>query len=153
VANPTLVDMLTQLLEDAQVWVPGASRAIVTQGAPAADCALLAVWAEKADGGPFGQAKAACQIQPRWWLHVTYWGCTPVMQNDGTAPPADVLTANALDFAAVGDAIWHGIIDQWHAGTLLDGYACGSIDLTQGMRTLPPQGGMAGWDATIIVTL
>lgn len=145
--------MLEQLLDNAETWVPGAARTLVSQGSPAADCGLLGVWLERVDTGAPGGVKAPCNIQPRGWFHVTYWGCTPLQKANGDPPDAADITVNALEFATVGGAMWSGIVTQWHAGTLWDDMGCEDMDLSQGMRVLPPQGGLAGWDATIIVTL
>ena len=147
-----LSDMLTHLLERAEGWVPEASRTVITQGLPAADCRLLAVWCEKIDAGINQPSKGACMISPRAWFHVTYFGCAPVQQGR-SAPTADDITTNALDFADVGDAIWSGIVSDWGSKDLIEGANCGTIDLSQGMSVISPSGGLAGWDAVIIVTL
>jgi len=148
-----LSGMLEHLLSRAESWVPGASRTLITQGRPAADCRLLAVWVERVDAGIGGTlVKTACMIEPRATFHVTYWGCTPT-QEGRAAPTAAAITDNALDFADVGDAIWSGIVEDWAGKNLVEGANCGTIDLSQGMSVLDPQGGLAGWEATIIVTL
>jgi len=147
-----LAGKLEHLLERAQVWVPGASRALITQGLPAADCRLLAVWVEKIDAGSNPPSKTSCMIEPRAWFHVTYFGCTPGPAGRA-APTAADITENALDFAEVGDAIWTGIVTDWLAKVLIEGANCGTIDLSQGMNVITPSGLLAGWDATIIVTL
>ena len=145
--------MLEDLLAHAQVWVPQATRALVSQGLPAADCGLLAVWIEQVDAGP-GAIKTACSVEPRALFHVTYYGCTPVLDAQGNPPPADAITENALDFADAGEAIWYGIInDLRNGGDLWTDFRCSNIDLTRGMRVITPLGGLAGWDASIIVTL
>ena len=145
-------DLLEDLLALAQTWVPEATRALVTQGRPAGDCGLLAVWVEQFDAGPPG-VKTACSVIPRALFHVSYFNCTPVLDAQGNPPSAEAITDNALDFADAGEAIWWGIIAAWSAGTLFEGMTCNDIDLTRGMLVKEPLGGLAGWDASIIVTL
>lgn len=153
VAAPSLRDILTSLLEQAQTWVPDTDRAVVSQGLPVPECSVLGVWCERMDAGPSSVAKSGCHVEPRAWLHVSYWACAAGPKRDGSAPDAEDITDNALDFADVGEAIWSGIIAAVTGGTLIEGLTCSSTDLSQGMRVLTPQGGMAGWDATIIVSL
>jgi hypothetical protein len=75
------------------------------------------------------------------------------MQDDGTPPTADALNDSGRSLAVDGWVLWRAILAAWSAGDLFEDLGCQSVDLSRGAVNLPPLGGIAGWDITILVTL
>lgn len=152
-ARATFSEMLSGLLETAEVWV-SSERAYIAHGRAVADCESLVIWLERVDARQ--EAKPACQVQSIATFHVTRFLCAPTMEEDGSPLPASVYEASALQLADDGDAIWYGALSAWHDATLFGeelGIKCSEVDLTRGMVALDPSGGIAGWDLVIRVTL
>jgi hypothetical protein len=147
-----LSDLLEALLASAETWVPSAERSYITHGRAVADCDSLVVWTESIVATQ--PNKAVCSIQSLWTVHVTRFKCVPTIDESGNAEEPEVYQASALDLANEGEAIWYGVIGAWADGTLFDGaIGCAQIDLRSGLSAIEPQGGMGGWDLTIVVTL
>lgn len=143
-----LRNLLLGLLDSAEGWLPTIERAFVSAGRPDPECEALAVWVE--DITAPNPAKAGCSVEPRATFHVNLYQCL-TMTTSG-----EVIQRDALDLADDAWAMWCGILVGFRDGTLFGedaSVACGSIDLSRGMRVVPTLGGIGGWEATIIVTL
>lgn len=108
------------------------------------------VWCESISAS--SPNKAACQVIPRAFFHVTLYECGEMTSS------ASAIESDALHFADHGWAIWAGILTGFRDGTLFGedaSVACSQIDLARGMTAIAPQenAGIGGWDATIIVDL
>ena len=146
-----LSDLLEALLDKASTWVT-TPRAFISHALPPMDCDSLVVWTDTINAT--APNKGVCSVVSKWTVHVSRYKCVPTMDNDGNALPASEYQDSALDLAEEGASIWYGVIDAWSDGSLFDGLiGCEAIDFTQGMRALVPQGGIGGWDLTIIVSL
>lgn len=158
-----LVILLSSLLATASGALTAAGQSVpvrqfVSASQPPAEpteCAeTLAVWS-----GPLRTVppppggKRGCTSKTIAELHVTLYRCVPTMQETGTPPiPAD-LDASGSSLAVDGWVIWRGVLTKWSDGTLFPDLGCEQVDLTRGAVNLPPLGGLAGWDVTVLVTL
>jgi hypothetical protein len=133
-------------------------RTFLSHGQPPGEpteCAeTLASWiAGIALTPPPPTGKRGCTSKSVLSLHLTLYRCVPTMDDDGTPPAPDELSLSAEGLQFDGWGMWREVHRGWTSGTLFDDLGCEAIDLSRGMVVLPPLGGLAGWDITVLVTL
>ena len=152
----SLLDVAAAALTAAGQDVP--DRVFISASQPPAEpteCAeTLAAWPGPLRTVPVPPLqKRGCTSKTLAELHVTLYRCVPIMQEDGTPPTVAELDASGKSLAVDGWVIWRAVLRAWSDGTLFDDISCQSIDLSRGMINLPPLGGIAGWDITVLVSL
>lgn len=115
-------------------------------------CDFVTVWQSAINFAPTGLIPTSQTFRtgPRIdliTLNVTAGRCLQVNYPQGI-PPADVKTEDAIKVMEDGQALWNGVSNAIVDG-LFDG-TCKQISLS-GMTALTPEGGMAGWNLTVVV--
>jgi len=152
----SLLDVAVQALTDAGQNVP--VRQFVSASQPPVEpteCAeTLAVWAGPLRTAPQpGTGKRGCSAKTVAELHVTLYRCVPIMEESGDPPPVADLDASGRSLSVDGWVIFRRVLSDWSGGDLFENIGCERIDLSRGMINLPPLGGIAGWDLTVLITL
>lgn len=152
----SLLDVAAAALTAASRDVPARQFVSASQppGEPTECAETLAAWPgplRLPPPPPGGQR--GCTSKTVAELHLTLYRCVPTMQEDGTPPTTAELDASGRGLAVDGWVIWRAILNGWSDGTLFEDIGCQVIDLSRGAVNLPPLGGLAGWDVTVLVTL
>lgn len=86
-------------------------------------------------------------------LHATIVRCYNTADEHGEAPAAATIQVDALSLADDAADLMNGLCERWAAGTLFPNvpeFGCGTVDFP-GLRAIGPEGGLAGWECTLIV--
>ena len=159
-AAQELLDAATLVLDDipdADPSLLGApERAFVAHGAPVLDCCdQLSVWVPQINSAPLapGGLGAGRQIAARInhvFLTVTISRCYPVPDDRGEPPPVADIVAASQQLDADAWALWNGLPCLWTSGDLFT--VCDEV-FWDSLRPIGPQGGCAGWDMGIHISL
>ena len=132
------------------------ARAFVAHGAPVLDCCdQLSVWvpqigeAALSPGGNAAGRKIAGKIN-HVFLTVTISRCYPVPGPKGDPPPVADIVAASRQLDADAWALWNCLYCLWISGDLFT--VCDEV-FFDSLRPLGPQGGCAGWDLGIHISL
>jgi hypothetical protein len=164
-----LLDHAAEILDAAAnpgLGVPGApERQVLAVSAPVFDfgaCDQLAVSTSPAvrkvtTGDQLETAVGtACHGMTMAGLRVWLTGCLPSVKSTGAAPPAADLNASATRLYAQGWALWCGLVNRDHAGTLfpvtLAGYLKPAIVIAA-LTPIAASGGTQGWTIDVAVQL
>lgn len=162
-----LADVAQDLLDNGVASLTAAGRTIpdrlmVTHGQPVGemleDCVeTLAAWVSAIGipPRPPGTNHAGCSTKSVVSLNLTLYRCVPTMQEDGSPFEPAVYDASGKALATDGWVLWFGILAAWGDGSLFEdlGLACSAFDVSGGTISLPPTGGLAGWNLTGRLTL
>lgn len=127
------------------------NRRYVSPGLVAIDCEQVAVQTPRVFRGlPNEQYASIDRAGDTFAAEFTVWlvRCTPVPGNNGQAPSAEALTANAEEILRDGWLLTKGMLPNLR--TVAD--ACSSLSIGQAVG-YGPEAGYAGWSLGLIVGL
>lgn len=132
-------------------------RSYVSTGTPIPDCGQLTVHADRFRPS---QKLTGSQTDPRGTREivtvcdviVTYYRCVTTLMTGGAIPDADVLDADGVALSDIGATLWFGLIGATLDGTLFPALVRPAV-LWRDAVQINPQSGLAGWRATMEVTV
>lgn len=154
---PWFSDFLTAVLTKA-VEVLGADappRQYVSPGTPAPDCGQLTVHAERfrpSKQPTSSQSVPSIEVVTVCDVIVTYYRCVASLTAESGIPDATVLNADGVAIANAGVKLWFGLLAATVDGTLFPALVRPLV-LWRDNAQISPQSGLAGWRATMEVTL
>lgn len=151
--------LLGSVLSKAQaiLGVNTPSRAYVSAGTPVPDCGQLTVHAERfrpsspltrTQSDPRGTKQIAYVAD----VVVTYYRCVSSLSQEGGIPDQATLDADGRVMADIGAALWLGLILATVDQSLFPELVKPEV-LWRDSVQLTPQAGLAGWKATMEVSL
>lgn len=149
------VDALDTLPGFDPMFLGAPDRRFVAFGAPVLDCCdQLTVFVPQVSdaptiGGLPAGRKVAAKIN-HVFLIATISRCYPVPDDKGNPPPVADLVAASEQLNADGWALWNHLYSLWTADLLFT--FCGEV-FWDSLRPVGPQGGCAGWDLGIHISL
>lgn len=133
------------------------ARSYVSAGVPVPDCGQLTVHAERfrpsqpltrSQGIPAGTKQIASVAD----VVVTLYRCAQSLDQEGGIPTASSLDADGRTMGDIGATLWMGLLVATIDRSLFPELVQPEV-LWRGQEQLTPQAGLAGWKATLEVSL
>lgn len=154
---PWFSDFLTTVLTKAAALLgdDAPDRRYVSPGTPVADCAQLTVHAERLRPSrtpTTSQSSPSIEIVTVSDVIVTLYRCVTSLTADSGIPETAVLNADGVAMSDIGAKLWFGLLAATVDGTLFPAIVRPLV-LWRDIAQVSPQSGLAGWRATMEVTL
>ena len=166
-----LLDEAAEILDAAaspSLGVPGApARQVLSVGPPAFDsCDQLAVSVNPSVRVAITGDQAElvvgdkCHGMTLAGLRLWLTGCTPGPSRDGSPPTPEALNAASTRLYAQGWALWCGLRNRLHDGSLFSAFYAGltpptlrPVVIVLALTPVPASGGYAGWTIDVVPQL